>query len=176
MMLEHGQKLLERDWTKEDRELIRKLIDNLVSYKHFLTKTIKQDITSVLELAIHIKDNYEGLKDKLNIIESCVHEEMKTSDEKLNTILEIIKKDVTVYDDKVDQEIEEMSQAIEKEKEEEKEADNVNLNCTESNSKDNSTESNSKDNTISKDANSKENSISKDTNSKKKGLFSKLGF
>lgn len=74
-MIEEGIKLLEKDWTDEDKVLIQRLLDNLNSYKSFITKSLKQDITSVLKLASNIKDDYDTLKRKMSVIQSIISDE-----------------------------------------------------------------------------------------------------
>ena len=71
-MIEEGIKLLEKDWANEEKILIQRLLDNLNSYKSFITKSLKQDITSVLKLASNIKDDYDTLKQKVNLIQSII--------------------------------------------------------------------------------------------------------
>jgi hypothetical protein len=50
-IIDEANKLLNTDWTNEDKELVSRIIGNLKSYKSFIPSSLKDDIRSVLEMA-----------------------------------------------------------------------------------------------------------------------------
>jgi hypothetical protein len=61
-ILEEGNKLLSKNWLTSEKELIQRLLDNIISYKSLIPKTTKKDITELLILSNHIKEEYDELK------------------------------------------------------------------------------------------------------------------
>jgi hypothetical protein len=61
-ILEEGNKLLSKNWLNSEKELIQRLLDSIISYKSFIPKTTKKDITELLILSNHIKEEYDELK------------------------------------------------------------------------------------------------------------------
>ena len=71
-LIEEGDKLLSNDWNEEDKILVKRMIDSLVSYKYLMPKALKQDIKAIIQLAHRIKNEYDDLCKKyktLSIIE-----------------------------------------------------------------------------------------------------------
>jgi phosphoserine aminotransferase len=61
-VIEHAKLLLDKSWSEEEKQLIKKMIDNLNFYKSLIPKALKSDIIAVFELANRIKDEYDILK------------------------------------------------------------------------------------------------------------------
>jgi hypothetical protein len=61
-ILTEGNKLLSKNWLTSEKELIQRLLDNIISYKSLIPKTTKKDITELLILSNHIKEEYDELK------------------------------------------------------------------------------------------------------------------
>lgn len=72
-LIEEGDKLLSNDWNEEDKMLVKRMIDSLVTYKYLIPKGLKQDIKAIIQLAHRIKNEYDELSKKyqtLSIIEN----------------------------------------------------------------------------------------------------------
>lgn len=63
-MIDKAKTLLNKNWPKEQHDIIKRLVDNLVAYKLFFPNALRDDVTAILDIAIHIKDDYELLKSK----------------------------------------------------------------------------------------------------------------
>ena len=61
-ILNEGEKLLAKNWSPDEYSLIKRVLDNFISYKTFMPKSLKKDIKDILHLSNHIKDEYEELK------------------------------------------------------------------------------------------------------------------
>lgn len=68
-MIEQINKLLIQEWTPYEEILITKALNNLLYYKSFIPKSIKNDVIDILKMAINIKEDYTILKnqDKINL-------------------------------------------------------------------------------------------------------------
>lgn len=74
-MIDKAKILLNKDWSEQQHALIKRLFDNLISYKAFIPGALKNDIIAMLDIAISIKDDYENLKSKEKaIIKECIHD------------------------------------------------------------------------------------------------------
>jgi hypothetical protein len=68
-MIELTEALLSKQWTEVEYTLLKRMIGNLISYKHFIPNVIKNDIVDILTIANKIKSEYdniingEGVKD-----------------------------------------------------------------------------------------------------------------
>lgn len=71
-IIDEANKLLNTDWTNEDKELVSRIIGNLKSYKSFIPSSLKDDIRLVLEMANRIKKEYDELLVKFKEAESNV--------------------------------------------------------------------------------------------------------
>lgn len=71
-IIDEANKLLNTDWTNEDKELVSRIIGNLKSYKSFIPSSLKDDIRSVLEMANRIKKEYDELLIKFKEAENNV--------------------------------------------------------------------------------------------------------
>lgn len=71
-IIDEANKLLNTDWTYEDKELVSRIIGNLKSYKSFIPNSLKDDIRSVLEMANRIKKEYDELLIKFKEAETNV--------------------------------------------------------------------------------------------------------
>lgn len=81
-IIEEANKLLNTDWTNEDKELVTRIVSNLKSYKSFIPSSLKDDICSVLEMANRIKKEY----DELAILIKCKEAENNHQKEILDNI------------------------------------------------------------------------------------------
>lgn len=64
--------LLESDWDQKDKDLIKRMVDTLVSYRRLIPNGLKEDIKIILEIANKIKADYEILLEKYNkVIETA---------------------------------------------------------------------------------------------------------
>lgn len=54
-MLKECEKLLDHEWSVEEKEILERVIKNLKYYNTFMTKTTKQDIGDIVRLAIKLK-------------------------------------------------------------------------------------------------------------------------
>lgn len=61
-MNEEITKLLIQEWAQDEKPLITKALNNLVYYKSFIPKSIKNDIIDVLKMANNIKQEYTIIK------------------------------------------------------------------------------------------------------------------
>lgn len=71
-IIEEANKLLNTDWTNEDKELVSRIVSNLKTYKSFIPNSLKDDICSVLEMANRIKKEYDELLVKFKEAETNV--------------------------------------------------------------------------------------------------------
>lgn len=72
------ESLLEKKWDTDQKELIKRLFDNLMYYKKIIPKSLKQDIFSALEMCNILKKELEIYKELCK----CIQE--KSEEEKLN--------------------------------------------------------------------------------------------
>lgn len=68
MIEEEFKILLEKEWTIEEREIIKRIMEGLLYYKKLLPKTLKQDVLSALELCIKLKDESDELHKKIKLL------------------------------------------------------------------------------------------------------------
>jgi hypothetical protein len=61
-MFEESKKLLEQNWTEDEKILIKRILDNIYSFRSLMPKALKNDISLILNLAIRIKKENEDLK------------------------------------------------------------------------------------------------------------------
>jgi hypothetical protein len=61
--------LLTKGWTPEEKDLIKKVYDNLIFYKTMIPKNLKKDITLLLQMANDIKSDYDLIKLKMEALE-----------------------------------------------------------------------------------------------------------
>lgn len=72
MFEDEMKKLLDKKWDEEDHKLISRLLDNLVYYKRIMSKSLKTDIMSVLELCNKLKVELEELKEKIHVLNDSI--------------------------------------------------------------------------------------------------------
>lgn len=58
--------LLESNWDQTEKDLIKRMVNTLVSYKRVIPNGLKDDIKVILEIANKIKCDYEDLLEKYN--------------------------------------------------------------------------------------------------------------
>lgn len=61
-MIDQINTLLNQDWTPEEKELIKRLSDNLIYYKYLIPKNLKTDVISILDMANNVKQEYTFYK------------------------------------------------------------------------------------------------------------------
>ena len=76
-IIEEANKLLETDWSDQDKELVQRIVGNLKSYKSFIPNYLKDDITSVLIMANKIKMEYDDLLIKFKKVNCIIDEQNK---------------------------------------------------------------------------------------------------
>ncbi len=62
------ESLLEKKWDTDQKELIKRLFDNLMYYKKIIPKSLKQDVFSALEICNILKKELEIYKEMCNIL------------------------------------------------------------------------------------------------------------
>jgi len=61
MIEEELSRLLERQWTDEERSMIKRIMDGLLYYKKLIPKALKNDVVSALQLCNRLKSQLEEL-------------------------------------------------------------------------------------------------------------------
>ena len=61
MIEEELSRLLERQWTDEERAMINRIMDGLLYYKKLIPKALKNDVVSALQLCNRLKSQLEEL-------------------------------------------------------------------------------------------------------------------
>jgi len=98
-MLEEAQRLLSTDWKDEDKVLIKKMIDSLVSYKSLIPRGLRQDITSILQMATRIKSEYDELLLKYkNTQDSILLEQIKDDIQELQQLEENVQHELEMIE------------------------------------------------------------------------------
>jgi hypothetical protein len=65
-MIEQANLLLNQEWNEQEKILVKRSIQNLLYYKSFIPKAIKNDVIDILTIANSIKSEYTILKKTLN--------------------------------------------------------------------------------------------------------------
>lgn len=102
MILDDIDLLLDHDWEPEIKECIIKMKKNLKSYSFLLTKTTLQDISDVVRLANHTKNELQVKQDKINLL----NDELILVNDENNMLKDKIKQINIHYDDKKNKEFE----------------------------------------------------------------------
>jgi hypothetical protein len=63
-LLEEANKLLASSWEDDEKALVKRMVDSLISYKSLIPKSFKQDIKAMLQMANRIKTEYDELLQK----------------------------------------------------------------------------------------------------------------
>jgi hypothetical protein len=58
-LVESMDELLLKEWLECERELIKRMVENVVSYKRLIPKSIKEDIIALLQLANKVKSDFD---------------------------------------------------------------------------------------------------------------------
>ncbi|NBP16104.1 hypothetical protein EBU95_17230 [bacterium] len=61
MIEEELSRLLERQWTDEERAMINRIMDGLLYYKKLIPKALKNDVVAALQLCNRLKLQLEDL-------------------------------------------------------------------------------------------------------------------
>lgn len=95
-LIEEANKLLESNWEEHEKQLVKKLIDSLISYKALIPKSLKNDVKAMLQMANRIKSEYDDLLDKFKKeIKSEEHtEQLETDLQKFKELEEKIEEDI----------------------------------------------------------------------------------
>jgi DNA repair ATPase RecN len=114
-IIDEANKLLNTDWTNDDKELVNRIIGNLKSYKSFIPSSLKDDIKAVLEMANRIKKEYDELLVKFKEAENNVAAfEDKNNHQK--EVLDNIEKELEKLDDlqlKVEEDLDQINVIVE---------------------------------------------------------------
>lgn len=70
MLEEEAKKLLTKEWLLDEKEIVEKMIKNLVYYKKFIPKSLKTDIIAALQLCNKLKDRLDKFTETIS--EECV--------------------------------------------------------------------------------------------------------
>lgn len=62
MIEDEVKKLLEKEWSEEERKIIQKTTDGLFYYRKLLPSSLKADVIAALQLCNKLKDELEILK------------------------------------------------------------------------------------------------------------------
>lgn len=76
------ESLLEKKWDDDQRDLIKRLLDNLMYYKKLLPKSLKQDVFLALEMCNILKKELEIYRD----VCKCICKE-ESNEEKQDEII-----------------------------------------------------------------------------------------
>jgi hypothetical protein len=68
MIEEEFKLLLDKSWTDEEREMIKRIMDSLLYYKKLLPKSLKNDIIAALQLCNNLKHKIEIFETPLESI------------------------------------------------------------------------------------------------------------
>lgn len=61
MLEEEANKLLSKEWIEEEKDIVQRMIKNLLYYKKLLPKSLKQDVLAALRLCNSLKDKLDDL-------------------------------------------------------------------------------------------------------------------
>jgi hypothetical protein len=81
MFEEELESLLEKKWDQDQKDLIKRLCDNVIYYKKLLPKSLKQDVLSALEMCNILKTELEIYKQYCNCQFKKEEEEKNIEDE-----------------------------------------------------------------------------------------------
>lgn len=105
--------LLEKEWSKEEREMMTKLLKNLTYYKKLIPKSLKQDIAIALQMCNTLKTELETFRTQCTCVNKYVKEisqiqqtddltnslkQFETSVEKLEISMEQLESDLNKED------------------------------------------------------------------------------
>jgi hypothetical protein len=86
MIEEEFNKLLEKEWSNEEKELIKRIMNGMLYYKRFIPNDFKQDILLAIDMCNKLKNELD-LKETKNIIEK--HDDnVNIIDEEIINIIE----------------------------------------------------------------------------------------
>lgn len=69
MIEEEFKKLLDKDWSEEERQMIQRIMEGLLYYRKILPKSLKADVVSALQLCNKLKHQLEVLVNKVAEVE-----------------------------------------------------------------------------------------------------------
>lgn len=70
MIEEEFQKLLEKQWSEDERIMIQRIMEGLMYYRKLLPKSLKADVISALQLCNKLKHQLETLMAKVGELEN----------------------------------------------------------------------------------------------------------
>jgi hypothetical protein len=86
MIEDEFNKLLEKEWNNEEKELIKRIMNGMLYYKRFIPNDFKQDILLAIDMCNKLKNELD-LKETKNIIEK--HDDnVNIIDEEIINIIE----------------------------------------------------------------------------------------
>jgi hypothetical protein len=65
MIEDEFDKLLEKEWTEEEKGLIEKIKGGLLYYKRLIPKSLMNDVVAALQMCNKLKDQLQNLKENL---------------------------------------------------------------------------------------------------------------
>lgn len=90
-LIEEANKLLASNWEDHEKELVKRMIDSLISYKALIPKSLKNDVKAMLQMANRIKREYDELLQKYRS-EQQNSEELEKLEKDLETLENLEKK------------------------------------------------------------------------------------
>jgi hypothetical protein len=92
MLEEEINKLLEKEWDSEERELVKKIMDGILYYKRFIPKNFKDDVLMAIQLCNKLKNELEIIKLKEQDIQKEIIE--KTEEQKMCNEIENLRNEI----------------------------------------------------------------------------------
>lgn len=78
MIEDEFTRLLEKDWSEEERQMIQRIKEGLLYYKKLLPKSLKADVIAALQLCNNLKHQLECRMTKVNDLEK--NSDIQTAD------------------------------------------------------------------------------------------------
>lgn len=69
MIEEEFKKLLEKEWSEEERQMIQRIMEGMLYYRKLLPKALKADVISALQLCNKLKHQLDILIAKVGELE-----------------------------------------------------------------------------------------------------------
>lgn len=80
MIEEEFKKLLEKEWSEEERQMIQRISEGLLYYRKLLPKTLKTDVIAALQLCNKLKHQLELLMAKVDELEGNAPENVQAEE------------------------------------------------------------------------------------------------
>jgi hypothetical protein len=95
MLEEELNKLLEKNWEAEEKQLVKRIMDGLLYYKRFLPKNFKDDVLMSIQLCNKLKNELETLKVKnIEKIQENIKENTEENIKNMCVQIDNLRKDI----------------------------------------------------------------------------------